>query len=74
MEGSLRHRMPGPSPRISDFVDLGWVPTFAFLTSSLIMRILLAWGYMENYWLNTDDINIGENRVQILAVYLRVIY
>lgn len=33
MEGLSRHRSRGPTPRVSDSVDLGWGPRTASLTS-----------------------------------------
>lgn len=66
LEGWFRYRIPGPTPRISNSVVLGWVQKIAFLTSSQIMVMLLAQGgggmeagcYFENYCLNTTGFEV----------------
>lgn len=41
------HCRPGPSPRASDSAGLGWAGERAFLTSSQVMRMLLAQHHKE---------------------------
>lgn len=50
-ESSLKHKLLGPTYRVSDLVGTWVGPKFAFLTNSQVMLMLLTQGPLGEHWL-----------------------
>lgn len=75
LEGLLKHRVPYPSPRLSDSVGHGWAQEPALLTRSQVMVMLLVWGlHFKNHWPSGKRQGLGltEHRTEIPALASQV--